>query len=1182
MNRHTQKFFISVISFTMVLSGCGKADPDNHSWVINDETIENAVALNSRIVSYDYDLVVHLEGNFNGEKITFNSDFPKDAILIRDMGLDLPEMGEDDNVLTYEEIKSVSITDYSVNVVSFGSALEITIPRALKDSSFGAIVAPYANSKGVIAYASFSGVESVITMSEGNFEQIGADYVDGYDFNHTFVFKYEDLTLSEDFDVDDISLLGAFENWIIKDIHTDTEGIIILDTSGYAGEDSGAIVFDSSTFVEDRAGAFSYRVLYPEAVLVENSVKFDEDSKTFSFDVVLIDSEINKDFSLKEVTIIDGFTINEAYYVAETKTATFVLDAEEYNSLSEVIAELEQLSIMIGGEFDQEVTFDYREPEVFAIASNENGKVTIDLHAFEGELTLDKSAITIDTEFDVDEDEEQLLPLDEANLIKVGKGYQLIWDKDIDYPVYGTIEISSVDVTYDNGNTFTVVGTSIDFGCNYYQVNSEQNRAIKPLIFRSITPTSLEEMDDIYVQHTYDASLEDKGKAVNAVNATVQAALTVLATAFQLIAAELSKAAIGGVIGVLLGAIGLAGFASALDPTGAMLQEILNVVTGINETVKRMERTLSEVSYKTDMVLLRQRLSSDENKLIELRARQRDFQTEDSKITQYEKSIITATNRYLTSIFDGNTNKKAGTFKAPFDYNVVIVEALNSKGKLERTSTILFDDDDFSETYDKGTIVASYGFSFGNNDNLKNTFKNNTLPKYKNKKSVDKTVGEAAISDIEAAIGNGLITFSTNDWSGSQIPDISDETKLEAAAKDIYRALFLFAEREALNTIDGEAFVLRAVDYMQRFSGTGSYTSPAGEINYEMIKLKYGFQSEAKDEIHRHRINSADRLLKIYTLAATICAIDPDISSYNDLTEAYRASLAYLKQNKMLKTNAEKRAVMARSKLPLDSDVRLDYCYVSECWVRGGQLMTGFKVSSDPSKEGKYRNFEIADVSGEIRGGLDSNMNNITPIKSVKPYLFGLEDMRVLLIRKGNNFPNISNFYYLEEKLGLIRPYMVLNNNINKREFKNEDDITKAITSQNRFVYSYTGFKELGTNTEGDFIAYCTNAFSKDSGKNPSYFSVDQKIRGFEADGSKRELKYYRGWGLKGDFSDIENIMNVDGTGYMNRYVNYNEDHGHWKNPENWGFSEFNCVGNLSHPSGVESIQFYYCLIRMY
>lgn len=1178
MNRHIQKLSITLISLTMVLSGCGKADPDNHSWVIDDQTIENAISLNSLIVSHERDLVVRLEG----EGVTFNSNFSKDAILIRDMGKDLPEQDDDDNTLTYDEIKAVSLTDYSADVVSFGNAIEITIPKALKDSSFGAIVAPYANSKGVIAYASFSGSEAVITMSEGNFEQIGADYVDGYDYNHTFVFKYEGLTLNDDFDVEDISLLGAFENWIIKDIHADTEGIIILETSGYAGEDSGVIVFDSNTFVEERGGAFSYRVLYPSAVLVENSVEFDEENKTFTFDVVLIDSEINKDFSLKDVTIIDGFTINEAYYVAETKTATYVLDAEEYNSLTEIIAELEQISIMIGGEFDQEVAFDFHEPEVFAIASNEEGIVTIDLHAFEGELILEKSAITIDAEFDVDEDEEQLLPIEEATLKKVGKGYRLSWDKRIDYPVYGTIEISSVDVTYDNGNTFTVVGTSIDFGCDYYQTDSEQNKMMKPLIFRAVTPTSLEEMDDTYVQYTYDSSMEDKGKAVNAVNTTIQAALTIFATVFQLVAAELSKGAIGGIIGVLIGALGLAGYAAALDPTGAMLQEILNVVSGINETVKRMERTLSEVSYKTDMILLRQRLSSDENKLIELRSRQRDFQAEDSKVTQFEKSIITTTNRYLTSIFDGNSNKKASSFKAPLDYNVVVVEALNSKGKLEKTSTILFDDDDFSETYDKGTIVASYGFSFGNNNNLKNTFKENTLPKYKSKKTIDKTVGEAAISDIKAAIGNGLITFSTNDWNGSQIPDISDDTKLEAVAKDIYRALFLFAEREALNTIDGEAFVLKAVDYMQRFSGTGSYTAPAAEINYEMLKLKYGFQSEAKDEIHRYRINSADRLLKIYSLAATICAIDPDISSYNDLTEAYRASLAYLNKNKMVKTDAEKREVIARSKLPLDSDVRLDYCYVSECWVRGGQLMTGFKVSSDPEKAGKYQNFEIADVSGEIRGGLDSNMNNITSIKSVKPYLFGLEDMRVLLIRKGNNFPNISNFYYLEEKLGLIRPYMVLNNNINKREFKNEDDSTKTVTKQNRFVYAYTGFKELGTHTEGDFYAYCTNAFSKDSGKNPKYFSIDQKIKGFEVDGKKRELQYYRGWGLKGDFSDIENIMNVEGTGYMNRYVNYNEDHGHWRNPENWGFSEFNCVGDLSHPSSVVSIQFYYCLIRMY
>ena len=1164
----------------MVLSGCGKADPDNHSWVIDNQAIENAIPLNSLIVSHERDLVVRLEA----EGVTFNSSFTKDAILIRDMGLELPKKDVKDKILSYEDIKAVSLSDYSANVVSSGSAIEITIPKAFKNSSFGAIIAPYATDKRVMAYASFSGSESVITLSEGKLEQIGADYVGGYDYNHTFVFKYEELTLSEDFDVEDISLLGSFENWIVKDIHTDTEGVIILETTGYpVSEESGAIVFDNSTFVENRGGAFSYRVLYPSAALVENSVRFNEDDKTFSFDVALIDCEIKKDFSLKDLTLIDGFTINEAHYVAETKTASYVLDAEEYNSLTEVIAELEQLTISIGGEFNQEVAFDFHEPEVFAIASNENKKVSIDLYSFDGELTsLDKSALTIDAEFIADVDEEELLPIDEATLTKVGKGYRLTWEKEIDYPVYGTLTIDSVDVSYPNGNKFTVVGSSIEFGCDYYQVDSEENRLMRPVVFRYVTPTSLADMDDTFVRYAYDASLEDKATAISAANTAVQTVLTVLTVAFELAASELSKLACGGIIGVLLGALGLAGVTAALDPTAAMLQQILNVVSGINETVKRMEKTLSEVSYKTDMVLLRERLNSDENKLIALRARQLEFQSEDAKVTQYEKKILTVANRYLTSIFDGNTNKKSNKYKAPYDYNVVIVEGKNKKGELEKTSTILLDDDSFNETFDEGTIVSSYAFSFGSKDNLKNTFKDNTLPKYKNKKTVDKVVGEAALSDIKDAIKNNLITFSTNEWSGSQIPDVSDDAKLEAVAKDIYRALYLFAEREALCDVDGESFVLQAVDYMQRFSGTGSYTSAAADIDYEMLKLTYGFQSEAEDKIHNYRITTADRLLKIYNLATTICAIDPDISSYGDLTKAYKASIAYLNKNKMVKGEAEKRAVIERSKLSF-TDAKLDYCYVSESWVRGGQIMTGFKATSDKNKEGKWQNFEIADASGEIRGKLQSNMDNVTPMSSVKPYLFGLEDMRVLLIRKQQNFPSYSNFNYLKDKLGLIRNYMIDNNNINKREFTNEDDITKAICATNRFVYAYTGFKELGTHTEGEFFAYCSRSFTKenDNDKNPDYFKLNEKITGFPTS-SKRELKYYRGWGLKGEFSDIENIMNVTASGYMNRFVNYNEDHGAWRNPENWGFSEFNSVGNLSHPSFVESIQFYYCLIRMY
>ena len=169
MNRHIQKLSITLISLTMVLSGCGKADPDNHSWTINEETIANAIALNSRIISHEGDLVIRLES----EEVTFNSNFTKDAILIRDMGLELLEKDDEDNILSYEDIKAVSLTDYSADVVSFGTTVEITIPKAFKKSSFGAIIAPYATNKGVMAYASFSGSETAITLSEGKFEQIG-------------------------------------------------------------------------------------------------------------------------------------------------------------------------------------------------------------------------------------------------------------------------------------------------------------------------------------------------------------------------------------------------------------------------------------------------------------------------------------------------------------------------------------------------------------------------------------------------------------------------------------------------------------------------------------------------------------------------------------------------------------------------------------------------------------------------------------------------------------------------------------------------------------------------------------------------------------------------------------------------------------------------------------------------
>lgn len=94
----------------------------------------------------------------------------------------------------------------------------------------------------------------------------------------------------------------------------------------------------------------------------------------------------------------------------------------------------------------------------------------------------------------------------------------------------------------------------------------------------------------------------------------------------------------------------------------------------------------------------------------------------------------------------------------------------------------------------------------------------------------------------------------------------------------------------------------------------------------------------------------------------------------------------------------------------------------------------------------------------------------------MKPYLFGIEDMRVLSVRRAQNYPNLTMFDYLDTKIGLIMPYMKVNNELNKRDFTNRNDATKAVTSTNRFVYSYTCFTELGTHSETDFQVYCTRA----------------------------------------------------------------------------------------------------------
>ncbi|MBQ4183180.1 MAG: hypothetical protein II619_06495, partial [Bacilli bacterium] len=1032
MERRMKRSTVVLLSGAMVLAGCGQSN--SSAWTINEETVNNAVALNSRIISHNSDLIVRLEG----EGVVFNSSLNKDAILIRDIAKELPEDTETSSYLTYQQIKAVSIDDYSVDVVSSGKALEITIPSSLKNASYGAIIAPYANDKGVIAYADFSGYESIVKASEGNFERIGSDSVDGYDWSHTFVYKYEGLTLSEDFSEKNVSLLGAFEGWVVKDLHVDEDGVIVLEACGYGGEGSGAIVFDNETFVEDRGGAFSYRVLFSDAILLDNSVKFDEGNKTFSFDVKLVDCEIKKDFSLKDVTLIEGFVVKQATYVAETEVVSIVLDAAEFESLTEIVEALSQTSIFIGGEFDKEVAFDFQQPEVFAIASNEDGKVTID------------------TEFLADEDEEELLPLEEATFERIGKGYRLTWDKDLQCALFGSVLLATVSVSYANGNTFALEDVCIDFGFDYYQVNAVQNEALKRLSFAYVTPTSLEKMDETYVEYVHDSSLETAGTAIGAVNAVVQIGMTILSVIFPMAEAGAGKGAIGGVIGFLLAAMGLSAVAAALDPTAATLQEILSIVTGINETVNRMNKTLSEVSYKTDMVLLRQRLTADENKLIELRARQREFQAKEAEVKQYEKRLATVANRYLSSILDGNSNKKSKTYNAPTDYDVVIVEGKGAKGKVERTSTVLIDDDSFEETYDVGTIVSSYAVSFGNNAGMKNTFKN-ALAKYKKAKSFNNEVVEAMISDIEAAIKSGAITFDTNGWIHSAVPDVSNDEKAKAVAKDVYRALYLYAERESLRSIDGEEYVLAAVDYMQRFSGTGTYSSRAADITIEMLKLTYGFQSECINKIHQYRIAVADRLLKVYNLACTVCATDPDISSFGDLKAAYLASTKYLNDNKMIRKASEE-LVITKAKIPVPSHCTLDYCYVSDSWVRAGQLLTGFKVWSDKNGQNGWRNFNIEDVSGEIRGDLGSNLDNVTPIKQVKPYLFGIEDMRVLSIRRAANHPNLTNFEYLRNKIGLITPYMERNNDRNKQFWENESDASKYVSHLNRFVYSYTGF----------------------------------------------------------------------------------------------------------------------------
>ena len=127
-----RKHFIALLSLSLALGSCG-SNGNDETFAINENAVESAVALTSKVLTNEGDLLVEIKGS----GVTFNQNITNSQALVRDFSKEFSETTSSDegDYVTYDQLKSVCADEYYISTSANSKSLYVTIPNVSNENA---------------------------------------------------------------------------------------------------------------------------------------------------------------------------------------------------------------------------------------------------------------------------------------------------------------------------------------------------------------------------------------------------------------------------------------------------------------------------------------------------------------------------------------------------------------------------------------------------------------------------------------------------------------------------------------------------------------------------------------------------------------------------------------------------------------------------------------------------------------------------------------------------------------------------------------------------------------------------------------------------------------------------------------------------------------------------------------
>ena len=1139
-----RKHFIALLSLALALGSCG-SNGNDETFAINEKAVESAVALTSKVLTNEGDLLVEIKGN----GVTFNQNITNSQALVRDFSKEFSETTSSDegDYVTYEQLKSVCADDYYISTSANSKSLYVTIPNVSTESAYALLLAPSASSLGKIGYALFSNIYSEENASEFQVKALNTDKVNGYFNEWSFVYSYQNGTLADSFTTDDVILTGAFGNCHVYSLTSD-DAHIEVRIRGLVKEDStiGYVGFNATSFKDnDSSFVFPYQIEYPTAVMLNYTYNVDLSNKEASFEMAFYDAEVPSIVSPSDVKI-EGIVCKEAIPNVEDNTIKLILDTGEYESAADFTSALEAASISFY--FLGLVTIDlsYIEPQIEANAYTKDNKTYLEFFPTEkGILEIDTEKSLADSLYIPSIAEEPFFDLSKATISRnlTGNGYILAWDG-VSEEKQGQIMILDGALTVGEYE-IPLIGTYSHFTLISYYTDEHDNALLKNYLFAN----KAAEVDDGNIGK-FDSEITNAahsaGTVLGIISAVLGGVLAVLGGIFGV--KETGQMITVGILGAISFGMSISSMLVGMNEMEEGLKSLAEAVQFVSGNVVEIRRDLMALNYKVDTLIVKERMNHDQDMFERYRDRLTEFQNRFEKpIYDLQSEFGDMTNAYLASLFKGGAIGE-------YDFGDTLDIHYSKSAKANAAGVSYFDEKHnrlLDEDVEEGS-VKTYNIKFNNPAELFDS----TYSTYRKAMQINDSVKVKAITAIKEGLANGGVVLSGDD------APIIDDTNIKQTAEDIYQACFMRCEYLALSREDKAkeyvAYLTAADDYFMRFSGTGNYVGEAAaSFIYKMLTLQYNFQSEVEEKIHNAHAQYATKILEIYNNALMIKAYNDNVFNMNRVYTSYKAATDYLHENTWIQKYEGD-----MSKLPQGKNTRLDYCYVTDSFIRIGTIETRYKVSMDKKNfhvDGTYA-YEVNLADPNFKA--DQKSPNMLTLAQLSSFLVSTNNVRVIMERKKMISDQTNTQYILKNKTLFDWDQYVKNCQRVSSEGEwatvqeTHHEGKRYDINMPRFIYSYNGASAInaGDPLTTDFKCYPLQRPWPGS----DYFKLHELTDAFgKGSRNKAEKQFWDGWVIKGEVGTLDQVSYGAVSNNINRLVHYHEAHWYWRNDEHWLFEEF-------------------------